>query len=84
MGSFAALYEELCRKFPDNKPRGGAFEEICQHYLRTHPAYQKELKTVWLWDEWVSEQRKAYGRGDLSAERITRLEAVDGWVWKVS
>ena len=52
MGSFAALYEELCRKFPDNKPRGDAFEEICQHYLRTHPAYQKQLKTVWLWDEW--------------------------------
>jgi hypothetical protein len=33
---------------------------------------------------WVSKQRTAYTGGDHSDERITRLEAVDGWVWKVS
>jgi hypothetical protein len=32
--------------------------------------------------QWVSGQRSAYTGGDLSEERITRLEAVDGWVWK--
>jgi hypothetical protein len=34
--------------------------------------------------KWVSGQRGAYNRGDLSAERITRLEALDRWVWKAS
>ena len=31
--------------------------------------------------QWVSDQRKAYGKGELSAARMARLEAVDGWVW---
>ena len=29
----------------------------------------------------MNTQRSAYTRGDLSAERIEKLEAVDGWVW---
>ena len=33
---------------------------------------------------WVSTQRQKYASGDLSPERITRLEAVDGWVWEGS
>ena len=76
MGSFAALYEELCRKFPDNKPRGDAFEEICQHYLRTHPAYQKELKKVWLWDKWPDR----WGP-DIGIDLVARTH--DGDLWAV-
>ena len=29
---------------------------------------------------WVNEQRTTYSRGELSAARVARLEAVDGWV----
>ena len=52
MGTFEALYDHLLAEFPDERERGTAFEEICQHYLQTQPAYQKELQNVWLWDEW--------------------------------
>ena len=77
MGSFSALYEELVRTFPDSKPRGDAFEEICQHYLRTHPAYQKELKKVWRWDEWPDRWGPDTGI-DLVAEELALDEALEG------
>ena len=76
MGSFAVLYEELHREFPEATARGRAFEEICQHYLRTHPAYQKELKKVWLWDEWPDRWGPDTGI-DLVAETH------DGDLWAV-
>ncbi len=31
--------------------------------------------------EWVSLQRADYGRNNLSAERIERLESLPGWIW---
>ena len=31
--------------------------------------------------QWTRDQRKAYGKGTLRADRIVSLEAIDGWVW---
>ena len=31
---------------------------------------------------WAGHQRSAYGQGQLSADRITRLEALPGWTWE--
>jgi len=33
--------------------------------------------------QWVHDQRIAYRRGKLSADRIAALKAIDGWVWRV-
>ena len=32
---------------------------------------------------WVSNKRKNYKNNRLSAERIEKLEAIEGWVWAV-
>ena len=34
--------------------------------------------------QWVHTQRSAYTEDALSDERIEKLEAVTGWVWKAS
>ncbi len=37
---------------PDVRLRGVQFESICKWFLTHDPGYRRELKTVWLWDEW--------------------------------
>lgn len=32
---------------------------------------------------WVRRQRQSYANGELSADRVTRLESLPGWVWSV-
>jgi hypothetical protein len=49
MGTLATLLERLD---PDSGVRGRQFELICRWYLTTDPLYRRELKRVWLWDEW--------------------------------
>ena len=46
----------------------------------------KEFKTVdgFQLGAWAGTQRKYYKNGKLSAERIARLEALPGWVWKAA
>jgi hypothetical protein len=49
VGMLATL---LARLAPDPGVRGKQFELLCRWYLTTDPLYRRELKRVWLWDEW--------------------------------
>lgn len=33
--------------------------------------------------KWVARQRENYRKGKLTAERITALEEIEGWVWSL-
>jgi hypothetical protein len=48
----AALGDLLGRCDPDPGRRGRQFERICQWFLTHDPVYARELRHVWLWDEW--------------------------------
>ena len=49
MGTLSSLLESLA-----DEPglRGRQFEHICQWFLTNDPLYRRDLRRVWLWDEW--------------------------------
>src|SRR5436190_2646199 len=61
---------------PDSGVRGKQFELICRWYLRTDPLYRRELKRVWLWDEWP-------GRWGADAGIDLVADARDGGLWAI-
>ena len=42
------------------------------------PPHQPQINV----GQWVNNQRAAYRRGQLSAEKIELLKAIDGWEWE--
>jgi predicted helicase len=73
MGTLTTL---LARLDPDPGVRGRQLELICRWYLTTDPVYRRELKRVWLWDEWP-------GRGGADAGINLVAEARDGRLWAI-
>jgi len=73
MGTLTSL---LSRLDPDSGVRGRQFELICRWYLTADPPYQRELKRVWLWDEWP-------GRWGADAGIDLVAEARDGGLWAI-
>ena len=73
MGTLATLLRGLDDQ---SSVRGRQFERICRWYLTTDPLYRRELKRVWLWDEWPSRWGADAGI-DLVAE------ARDGDLWAI-
>lgn len=68
-------------------PRAGLWEEGFEHlrrfveregHGRVPRRYRYEGYQV---GSWVNTQRTFYARGHLTADRVTRLEALPGWVW---
>lgn len=43
--------------------------------------FRESLKERWPLGTWVSRQRVVYANGEMSSDRITRLEALSGWSW---
>ncbi len=56
--------------------RGKQFETICKWFLTNDPIYRRELKSVWLWEEWPGRWGADSGI-DLVAEDIR------GQLWAV-
>ena len=51
-----------------------------------HSSVLRSMKTAdgFTIGSWVRVQRRQYHKGKMSAERIARLEALPGWVWKAA
>jgi superfamily II DNA or RNA helicase len=52
---------------PDEHRRGRQFERICKWFLENDPEYKREIKRVWLWDDWPGRWGRDKGI-DLIAE----------------
>lgn len=62
---------DLVRKLsPDEHRRGRQFERICKWFLENDPEYKREIKRVWLWDEWPGRWGRDKGI-DLVAETLS-------------
>src|ERR1035437_2066409 len=60
----------------DEYRRGGQFERICKWFLENAPEYKRQIKRVWLWDDWPGRWGRDKGI-DLVAETF------DGKFWAV-
>ncbi len=49
MGTFDDLFDTLSE---DPQLRGTQFEHVCKWFLENNPLYARELKRVWLWNDW--------------------------------
>jgi superfamily II DNA or RNA helicase len=73
MTSILELFGKLS---PDKLRRGHQFERICKWFLQNDPEYKRQLKRVWLWDDWPGRWGRDKGI-DLIAETF------DGKIWAV-
>lgn len=64
MASILDLFGKLS---PDEHRRGRQFERICKWFLENDPEYRREIKRVWLWDDWPGRWGRDKGI-DLVAE----------------
>jgi superfamily II DNA or RNA helicase len=72
----ASILELFNRLSPDEHRRGRQFEEICKWFLENDQAYNREIKRVWLWDDWPGRWGRDKGI-DLIAETF------DGKIWAI-
>jgi predicted helicase len=63
----AALADVLGRCDPDPVLKGRQFERICQWFLTHDGIYARELRGVWLWNDWPGRWGADAGI-DLAAE----------------
>ena len=72
----ATLLTLLNRLRDDEVRKGRQFERLCKWFLANDPEYERQLRRVWLWNEWP--QRWGRDKGiDLIAEDF------DGKLWAI-
>ena len=52
MSGFAAVYQQLCNRHPNEQDRGRAFELLVMDVLQTAPVYRERFSEVHRWNEW--------------------------------
>lgn len=73
MGTLSGLLESLAE---EPGLRGRQFEHICRWFLTNDPLYRRDLRRVWLWDEWP-------GRWGADAGIDLVAEDQGGHLWAV-
>lgn len=72
----AALADFLAGLDLDPVRRGRQFERICKWFLTHDPVYARQLRRVWLWNEWP-------GRWGIDAGIDLVAEDHDGRLWAI-
>jgi superfamily II DNA or RNA helicase len=70
------LNELLANLAADPILRGKQFEHICKWFLTNCPLYRRELRRVWLWDEWPGRWGPDSGIDLVAEEHGGRLWAI--------
>src|SRR5258706_6120799 len=72
-----APFPTLVGKLSDNEVRKGhQFERVCKWFLENDPEYKRQLRHVWLWNDWPHRWGRDKGI-DLVAEDF------DGKIWAI-
>jgi superfamily II DNA or RNA helicase len=70
------LNELLASLDADARQRGKQFEHICRWFLTNDPVYQRELRRVWLWDQWPGRWGADAGIDIVAEDHGGRLWAI--------
>ena len=71
-------FQDLVKSLPgDPNQKGLEFEKICKWYLLNSPFYKKQIKNVWLWNEW----KDRWSNQDRGIDLIA--ETKSGEIWAV-
>jgi superfamily II DNA or RNA helicase len=71
-------FENIVNNLPsDPNKKGLEFEKICKWYLLNSPFYKKQIKNVWLWNEW----KDRWSNQDRGIDLIA--ETKSGEIWAV-
>jgi len=73
VGTLHGLLETLDA---DPLRRGKQFESICKWFLANDPIYRRELRRVWLWDEWPEHKGQDIGIDLVAEDARGRLWAI--------
>jgi hypothetical protein len=79
---------EWAPKFGPQKQVAEAWDKHYDQLLQYFAQYGEIPKIGDWWEDfhlgkWVSEQRSKYGKGDLSSDRVHRLEELTDWKWSL-
>ena len=55
----------------------------CTHEMNRYPSRESDNKKERRLARWCNQQRRAFQRGELSAEKVQLLETLPDWTWEV-
>jgi superfamily II DNA or RNA helicase len=73
VGTLSTLLDNLS---PDSDVKGKQFEHICKWFLMNDPVYVRQLRRVWLWNEWPGRWGSDAGIDLVAEEHAGRLWAI--------
>ncbi|TXF81856.1 hypothetical protein FUA23_21910 [Neolewinella aurantiaca] len=75
--TFLDLLRNYRNEAISTRDQGDRFERLMQAYLLTEPIYQREIKTVWLWNEFPG--RDSIAGQDTGIDLVAQTKTGDYW-----
>ena len=74
-------FDNILQKFRQEsfteREKGGKFERLMQHWLKSDGAYSSAIKDIWLWNEFPG--RKDLGGKDLGIDLVAKTDQGEYW-----